>query len=218
MRLFKLHPHWLLALSIAAGLLYSSWPLGYWLNPSVSSSSLASGLEAVGQPYNWLFISGDILSSLLVILLCYLMWLIFRHAASAKLVSIALIFAVLYAIGTIVDALLPERCVPNLEVCPDISHDHLLLVHGFFSITASVFLFVSLFVIWLKKRRSLILNGLILGYVIFGLISLVQAIIPGNNGNWSQHYYITLCSVWLALIPYAVSLIVIDSPKQTSEP
>ena len=64
-------------LSIVAGILYSSWPLGHWLNLNVSKNSLASGLEAVGQPYNWVFISGDITSSLLIIIISLWLWRIF---------------------------------------------------------------------------------------------------------------------------------------------
>lgn len=190
-------------LSTTAGLLYVSWPLGYWLNPTVSKDSLASGLEAVGQPYNWLFVAADVVSSLLAIALCAALWSALKRHKSIKPVPVALISTALFGIGTIVDALLPERCVPNLEQCPSFTQSHLLLIHGFFSILASVFLFVSLCVMWLYQRRNIVLNGLLLGYIFFGLISLVEAIAPGNAGNWSQHYYITLCGLWLTFIPYA---------------
>jgi hypothetical protein len=48
----------------------------------------------------------------------------------------------------------------------------------------------------------MILNTFLAGYILFGAISLLQAILPGKNGNWSQDYYITLCSLWIAIIPY----------------
>ncbi len=204
MVLGKLKRTTLWCLSIAAGLLYISWPLGYWLNPAATKASLASGLEAVGQPYNWLFISADVVSSLLVIAFCLILWRMFKHRHLLSTVPLVLSFVMLYGIGTILDALLPEHCVPNLEQCPSFAHSPSLLVHGVFSISASVFLFVSLCILWFARRRSLLLNALLVGYICFGFISLLEAILPGNHGNWSQHYYITLCGVWLMCIPYVV--------------
>jgi hypothetical protein len=194
-----------IGLSVLAGILYNSWPLGYWLNPAASRNSLASGLEATGQPYNWLFITTDVASSLLLMLACILLWRKYRSRIGS-VIWIALVSVVLFGIGTIVDALLPENCVPNLQRCASFTHNHLLLVHGMFSIGASLFLFISLCVIWFAQRRNVLLNALVLGYILFGFISLIEAITPGNDGNWSQHYYITLCSLWLVLIPYAVRL------------
>jgi heme A synthase len=202
-------------LGIAAGLLYISWPLGYWLNPSVSKNSLASGLEAVGQPYNWLFVMADVVSSLLVIALCWALWSALKRRQSIKPIPVALMSVALFGIGTIVDALLPEHCVPNLEQCPSFTQNHALLIHGVFSILASVFLFVSLCVMWYYQRQSVILNSLLLGYVLFGLVSLIEAVAPGNEGNWSQHYYITLCGVWLMFIPYVIERSTLKLSTQT---
>lgn len=213
MRTHKPYGYLVLVLSIAAGLLYNSWPIGYWLNPAVSKSSLASGLEAVGQPYNWLFIGGDVLSSLLMITVCWMLWNRFKSNESAKLIRISLYCIAIFGIGTIVDALIPERCVPELQTCPSFTHDPTLLIHGIFSIAASLFLFASLCILWFHRRHNLVLNGMLFGYILFGLVSLVEAIVPGSNGNWSQHYYITLCSVWLVLIPFSIYLATLEPPK-----
>jgi len=194
----------LTVLSVCAGVLYNSWPLGHWLNPAVSKNSLASGLEAIGQPYNWVFIGGDIISSLLAIILCWILWQRFGSSRAQRFIRISLGCIILFGAGTIVDALLPERCVPGVQTCTSFTQDHLLLYHGIFSIMASVFLFLSLLFLWLHQRKNILLNSLLVGYIAFGLISLFQAITPGKNGNWSQDYYITLCSIWLALIPYAI--------------
>ncbi|HJP96470.1 MAG TPA: DUF998 domain-containing protein [Candidatus Saccharimonadales bacterium] len=191
-------------LGIVAGLLYISWPLGYWLNPAVSKNSLASGLEAVGQPYNWLFIGADVASGLLVIALSWSFWRALKGRSPLQAMHITLVSAALFGIGTIADALLPEQCIPGFEQCPSFTHSHILLVHGFFSILASIFLFVSLCIMWAHQRRSVLLNGLLLGYILFGVVSLIEAVFPAGNGNWSQHYYITLCGIWIMAIPYAV--------------
>ncbi len=191
-------------LSIVAGILYSSWPLGHWLNLNVSKNSLASGLEAVGQPYNWVFISGDITSSLLIIIISLWLWRIFSIKQKFKTIKAVLSCSIVFGLSTIVDALLPLRCVQGIKTCPTFRTDNLLLAHGIFSILGSVFLFTSLFILWFNLRRNIILNTFLVGYIIFGAISLLQAIQPGKNGNWSQDYYMTLCSLYIALIPYLV--------------
>lgn len=189
----------LTVLAILAGIIYNSWPLGYWLNPA-ASGQLASALEALHQPYNWVFISGDVISSLLIMLV---VWLIWRQLRPSKLLAFILWNVVLFGVGTIADTLLPEPCLPGSLGCQGWQHNPLLLAHGIFSILASVCLFVALLLVWWRRRRSWWLNGLMAGYVVFGLFSLVEAVTP-TSGNWSQHYYITLCGVWLALIPHAI--------------
>lgn len=203
------------SLGIAAGLLYISWPLGYWLNPAVSKNSLASGLEAVGQPYNWFFIGADVASGLLVIALCWLFWSALKNFSQLRAVYATLMSAALFGVGTIVDALLPEQCIPNFEQCPSFTHNHILLVHGVFSILASICLFISLCITWMYQRRNILLNGLLLGYILFSIISLIEAVFPAGNGNWSQHYYITLCGIWIMAIPYAVEQCI---PKLAARP
>jgi len=191
-------------LGIASGILYSSWPLGYWLNPAVSKGALASGLEAVGEPYNWVFIMGDCLSAALMLILCWVLWRRYSHEKNKPLLGTILLMVVIFALGTMLDAALPEKCIPVYQVCPNFRQDHLLLVHGLLSIGASVGLFVSLCLLWWQERWSKLLNTLMVAYILFGLISLIEAVLPGDEGNWSQHYYITLCSIWLATLPFAI--------------
>jgi Protein of unknown function (DUF998) len=191
------------ALAVLAGLLYASWPLGYWLNPAVSKAGLASALEGVGQPYNWLFIAGDIVSSLLITLVCWLIWRRVRGTHDKVLLEFALLNVVLFAAGTIIDAALPLRCDPSIQACPSFTRDHLLLAHGVFSILAAICLFISLAILWWHHRRTVLLNSLLIGYLLFSLFSLIAILKPGI-GNLSQHYYLALCGVWLALLPRAV--------------
>lgn len=191
-------------IGVVAAILYSSWPLGYWLNSAVSKNSLASGLEAVGQPYNWVFIGGDIACGVLVLLMGWLLWQHYLSGNRHRWLAGIVLSAAAFGVGTIVDAMLPERCVPNFQVCPNFTQDHLLLWHGIFSILAAFALFVSLCLMWWRDRRSNLLNVLMLAYLLFGLISLWEALTPGHSGNWSQHYYITLCSIWLASLPFVV--------------
>jgi hypothetical protein len=80
-------------------------------------------------------------------------------------------------------------------------HDRLLLTHGIFSIVAALCLFANLAIIWWLDRRNGLFQLVLGGYVLFGLFSLVAIFTPGQS-NWSQHYYLSLCAIWLALIPY----------------
>lgn len=193
----------LTVLSILAGLIYNSWPLGYWLNPAASGQQLASALEALHQPYNWVFISGDVVSGLLVMLVA---WLIWQRLRPDRLLAIVLLNVVVFGVGTIVDTLLPEFCLPEAPGCQSWQHNPLLLAHGVFSILAAVCLLAALGLLWWRNRRSWWLNGLMAGYAVFGLFSLAEAVTPAD-GNWSQHYYLILCGVWLALVPYAIRLL-----------
>jgi steroid 5-alpha reductase family enzyme len=208
------------ALAGLSGLLYCSWPLGYVLNPVVAQRGLASGFEGLHQPYNWLFIGGDVTSSVLIVVVCWLLWrklhgTKLRTRGRQKRLLIAILWSVvIFAIGTSASALLPEHCEPSVQRCPDFRHDHLLLVHGILSIIASLFLFFSLALLWWQRRSDHLLNGLLAGYILFGLFALAS-LFSTNAGNWSQQYYITLCSLWLALVPYAIyKLYVLASKPQ----
>jgi hypothetical protein len=189
-------------LASLAGILYSSWPLGYILNPTINRNQLASALEAIHQPYNWVFIGGDVSSSLLMILICWWLWRHYHRQKHRAFLGFVLINVIIFGLGTILDTLLPEHCLPTAVTCPSWQHDHLLLAHGVFSILASVCLFLALLIIWWRNRTPL-LNALMVGYSAFGLLSLYEALNP-TQGNFSQHYYITLCSIGMAAIPYGI--------------
>lgn len=178
-----------------AGLLYNSWLLGWWLNPAVARSGLASEFEAVHQPHAWLFIACDVTCGLLVLAICWRLW---QRAATVVLAGL-----VIFAVGTIIDTLLPMHCLPSLQSCPSFTQDHLLLWHGVTSIGAALGLFASLLVLWWGDRRDRLLGLLLAGYVLFGLFSLIDALQPTHH-NWSQHYYLVLCGLWLAAAPMAI--------------
>jgi hypothetical protein len=205
----------LTALAASAGLIYNSWLLGYWLNPAVAKTGLASEFEALHQPYSWLFIACDVVCSLMVLVLCWQLWQHTRRTAEPgreKAFAVTLYGLVIFSVGTIIDALLPMSCEPSLQRCPTFRQDHMLLLHGIFSISAALALFVSLVLIWWYERRSWLLNLLMTGYILFGLFSLMDAIRPTHH-NWSQHYYLLLCGLWLASVPYAACRLITDHSR-----
>jgi len=97
-------------LSVMAGILYNSWPLGYIFDKSTARYGLASDLEKVGHPYYWVFIGGDVLTGLVILTIC----LIYRHEFSKYFKSRSfklLIFGLsMFAVFTIIAALLPSEC------------------------------------------------------------------------------------------------------------
>jgi hypothetical protein len=201
-------------LAVAAGIIYNSWILGYWLNPIVGREGLASELEGLHQPYNWVFIAGDVISSFLIIGIAAAYYRRARIAHKKRWILAAMWNVIAFGIGTIADTLLPEGCSPTKQVCPSFTHDHLLLAHGIFSIGASLALFAALFILWWHQRRNHQLSAVMVGYTIFGLISLV-ALFVADQSNWPQHYYIILCGIWIAMTPSAFErVLALEAPTQ----
>lgn len=191
-------------IAVLAGLLYCSWPLGGWLNPAVAAHGLASDLGGRHEPYGWLFSSGDTLSSLLVLVICWLVWQQLRTGKHRRLVALVLVNLAVFAVGTMIAALLPLRCDPALHVCPNFLHDYVLLIHGLGSILSSLCLFASALVLWFYRRTRL-LSIIVAGYLVFGIFAIFTSF-GANPSNWSQHYYITLCSLWLAILPLEIRI------------
>ncbi len=191
-------------LGVASGILYNSWPLGYWLNPLVSRRGLASELQAMNQPYNWLFVLLDVISGLLVMIVALLLWRRSRYLAQ----KIALATFAFFGVMTIVSAVVPMNCEPSLTVCPSLTQQPLLLMHGISSILASVSLFVSVCVMWWQKHQhksAKLMSMVLVGWIAFGVVSTYFFFVPGP-GYIAQHYYITLCSLWIALLPFMVNV------------
>ena len=194
-------------LTVLAGILYCSWPLGYILNPVVGRKGLGSELEALHQPYNWLFILLDVSSGLMVAAAAYIIWQTMRSKRSRWLLAVLINYAI-FGIGTAVDALMPMKCVPSLNKCPGIGQDHMLILHGIASILAAFCLFISVMLVWYRHhnvRQSIIMSAMVAAWALFGLASVIFFFIPGP-GNLSQHYFITLCSLWVIILPYTVGM------------
>jgi hypothetical protein len=190
--------------AVVAGLIYNSWPLGYILNPLASRRGLASELAALHQPYNWLFVLLDVLAGLLIVAAAVLLW----RRSQKLLHKIALVNFAIFGIMTAVGALVPMSCEPSLTTCPSLSHDPLLIVHGITSISASVCLFVSVCLVWWQKRQqkgAAVMSTLLAGWTLFGLVSVYFLFMPGP-GYIAQHYYITLCSVWIMVLPFMLDV------------
>lgn len=198
MRTYR-HWQWLLIPGVVAGVLYNSWIAGYWLNPMVARHGLASELEALHQPYNWLFTGADILCSVIIIGLAYRLW---RRGLSRLQKAILINYAA-FALFTIVDAILPMHCDPSLKRCPDAFHDPMLVAHGVCSILASLGLFLAVVFSWWRAKREVLLQALIIGYILFGVFSLISLLTPGED-SWAQHYTLLLDGVCIVTVPLII--------------
>jgi len=195
----------IITLAILSAVSYCSWPLGYIFNLPVSRRGLASELEALGQPYSWLFILLDVVSGVLIVALTYYLWRL-RSRKHNRWLSIVLLNYAAFGVFTAIDSLLPMNCIPSLTVCPNALHNPMLLLHGIASITASVCLFVSVVMVWYRHRteeRYILMSMVLLAWAIFGIVSIIFLLVPGP-GYLAQHYYITLCSFWVVLLPFAI--------------
>jgi hypothetical membrane protein len=194
-------------ITVAAAVLYSSWPLGYWLNPGVNRG-LASDLEAAHQPYNWIFIALDIISGLLI---CTASWWLLKLMKHVKLplLRYAVIGFGAFGLLTAIDALLPLDCVNVLNRCGSVLDDPTIIIHGIVSIGSIVGLTISIMSVWWLLARGgqaarglrWLLNGTLIVWFGFGLITFAL-IVKARSSAVSQHLFITVCSLWTAALPY----------------
>jgi hypothetical protein len=141
-----------------------------------------------------------VVSGVLVTAVSILLW---RHDDGRTHHVVLANFAI-FGLLTAVGAVIPMSCEPSLTTCPSLSHQPLLIVHGIASFGASISLFVSAVVVWRQRRKqgsARIMSAFMAGYIVFGALSIYFLIRPGE-GYLSQHYYITLCSVWTAALPF----------------
>ena len=203
-------------LMVLAGLLYSSWPLGYWLNPQVDRG-LASNLEALHQPYNWVFISMDILSGIFAGIACRKLLTTVKRSSSQKTLlglSVAIWGTATFALFTAIDAIVPLDCVEGSPNCPVSLHNPHLVFHGLFSVGSIGGLTVSIFAIWLllfvredavRSLAHLTPATFLLVWLGFGIFTL-YLVLHNQTSQLAQHLFISFCSLWLIILPYFVRL------------
>jgi uncharacterized protein DUF998 len=100
--------------AVLTAIVYNSWPLGYLLNPAVARNGVASVLEASHQPYDWLFIGGDVTCGLLTLLIACL---VIRRGGLSRLPQVALSGILVFGVMTAVSALMPLDCSSGAASC-----------------------------------------------------------------------------------------------------
>lgn len=206
---FTLKWQFITALTILAGLVYSSWPLGYILNP-IANRGLASNLEGLHQPYNWVFDALDIVSGVLVVGVSLWLLRITTYKRSAWLWAAIAGYGT-FGLLTAVDALIPIDCAQGLQQCGSLIDHPLIIAHGVVSMGSIAGLTVSIVSMWRllafhNSRSSLVawlLNGTMLVWFSFGVGTLLL-ILSSQSSALSQHVFIVICSLWIAGLPYMI--------------
>lgn len=184
-------------LSLVAAFSYWSWPLGFALNRPIALHSLASKLEAPGQPYSWLFVSLDVLAGVTALILgiCIVMY---YRPIWAKITGGGLaLFGSLVTLA----ALIPLDCDPTVLNCSPLWHYPTLVVHGFASITSVLGLLAGLSAVAYQAivRNSSgkvvkLVFALVVAWIIFGAGSLLSLLVDFHT-NLLQYFFITVCSL-----------------------
>lgn len=199
-------------LAIIAALVYSSWPLGYILNPTAAHNAFASQLEAAHQPYNWVFIALDILSGVCLLVCGILQWAKSKGFTTKLSISSYMLFAVL----VIAAALIPFNCNSAAGACLDVAHSPLLIIHGLASTVsvAALLVSVALIVKLLADRKSIYrLRAIPMLIITFWVLVGVAALgrYHHSDENIVQYIFISLCSMSLIV---SLSLIEHLSPRK----
>lgn len=202
----------IITLAVVAALSYSSWPLGYWLNPHVAHNALASQLESSHEPFNWLFIGLDLLCGLALLLAGVLQW----RRTKSPYDRAAIAFYMLFALLVIVAALIPFNCNTLGRDCSDVvirsPHAYTFLIHGASSILSIVFLLGGLFLVLGKSLVSKTISRpwlLFLVLLLWGLIGLLAINYRRQTGeSIVQDAFISLCSITLLII-----ITLLESPR-----
>jgi len=205
-------------LMVLAGFFYSSWPLGYWLNPQ-ADHGLASNLEALHQPFNWVFILMDIASGLLVAIVCLNLHATSKSGFNPKTqtgLRIAILGAASFGIFTAIDAILPLDCIEGSPQCVVTLSDSYFVIHGIFSIGSIAGLTISIVAVWLLLLFSEARTGALVHltpamflvvWLGFGILTL-YLVLHNQSSALSQHLFIGFCCLWLVALPYFVRLVI----------
>jgi hypothetical protein len=200
----------LLSLGVFAGLAYNSWPLGYFINNHIASIFLASNLEATGQPYNWLFIFGDIICGLIILGLAAFYWDRNRHHLTLWM-NITLYGFIGFGLLTIVTALLPFNCQESIAQC-SVRLTTSFGLHDIIAAVCSICQFFSMFgalFIMFKQKDAVTAWVIAFGALVtitwcaFGILFLMASLTNNSLAVTTQHLFIILTGLAVVLIPVA---------------
>jgi Protein of unknown function (DUF998) len=218
----QLHRRPVIWLAGTAALLYSSWPLGYILNPFVGRHDLASQLEALHEPYAWVFISMDVLTGVAILLAGLRQIKIHRRQL---LLRWCIISYVVFGLLNAVAALSPLNCDPEAHDCGPLLHNPLLIIHGLTSILSPGFLCIgmlALIVSIYRRRMSRLIVWIFVPILLAWLLSGLGAAIEFRmhvDSNLLQYYFISVCSLSIALLIGTIEYLqFIDRAHATEQP
>ncbi|WP_181274694.1 DUF998 domain-containing protein [Brevibacterium oceani] len=198
----SVRPHWPLVAAVVIVVCYNSWLFAF-VNPHPASlSGYLSELAAAGQPYHWLFRSGDILAGVLFIAVAVLgsrRWGR-RFGRASPWLALAVATA---GLGTLADTIVHMPCAPTLDAScrllfPQAPSGPGFTLHTLTSTMVSLgFLASFVCAAWGsgRPRRYLTLGGIVL---VLTLGSWVVETTVGTGEGYVQAIQVLLVSLWAA--------------------
>ncbi len=199
----------ILFLGIIGGLLYNNWLLGYWLNDRITRLGLASDLQVYNQPYGWLFILGDVLSGLMIVIVAYLIYQ--KKQPSDYWLEYLAIGYFCFGAFTAIAAVLPIHCGSNLTQC-GLGTKLSFGLHDAIGAIASLGQFISLLAVWkigVKLKMPAKYNWLTFSFMcIWGLAGIVFLAFTFKNVETvlMQHIFLLLTFAAIIVAPLGVVL------------
>jgi phosphatidylglycerol lysyltransferase len=177
----------IISLSILAGLGYASFPIAIFINSRKTFHGLASELGAGGQDYAWLFNSLDVVSSLAIFAIIWLLW---RSAGSTKHGRQILLLLGLSALGNLLAAVTPLPIHANSQLQVRL-HDVFSVINLFGIVVAAILLTIQA----RFNRWLMVLCVMLVGAIIVSGVTKDSLIDSG-----SQRVQIVLTAVWIVII------------------
>ena len=208
---FKLKsPFIITSLFAVLGLIYNSWPLGYFLDRAVYSSKLASNLEDPGRPYSWVFIATDVIFSIGLIFLAMHIHSLFKRIKfnPRLLITIILTGLFIFSLFTGFGAAAPDRCrLRHISICVSLDGVN-LSPDGLMTTMAGVGLLLSLAAsallsLRLELKHRISSWSIFIAYLILGLL-LVRGVNHGLSVVIVQRWFLITC--WAGLISIGFNL------------
>ena len=191
-------------LAVIAPVLYSSWVLGYILNPVVSHSATVSELAAFNQPFRQVFIWGDVLMGC-TILFIFIFTRVKRTGHLPGFIGYAML---IFALFSLISALFALPCLPSIVYCGDSLFIHRYSLHNMSGLIAASGLAVAAFTLAYKTTQakqmfSNQLMALLLVWATLGgatyAVMLTNAV-PNTAGAALQRVYLLATAILLYVV------------------
>ncbi|HET7320594.1 MAG TPA: phosphatidylglycerol lysyltransferase domain-containing protein [Candidatus Saccharimonadales bacterium] len=187
----------------------TTWLWAPHLNHGLSNrTTLISQYEVPGEPFSWLFRSGDILAGILVVVAAYML------LRQPKQKLIAALFLVIGA-GFTLDPILTTTCRHVLDACTEYYSAAFVLHAAETVTTASAVLILSAYD-WAKRRR-LVSASFVFFQAAYGVFFVSQYASNHQINTLSQYFYQLSLVVWIAWFYRSIrmgdSAAALDSPE-----
>jgi len=209
-----------LCIAVAGALAYSSWPLGFLVNPSLAGTALASSFEGRSQPFSWLFILLDCFAGLCTVIVC-VRFLRSRRGSRppGKALVLALLGYAVFGVTSAVDAAVPLNCgASSARACAaqlwPVTPDDLLTGIA----VLGLFVAVAILVIRMVRAPFPLVVPATIAVTTTGWCGLGLVVLLGNtsaSAAAAQYAFLTLTSLLLLVVPVEATSLLRSRPSVT---